>query len=903
MKNDDVELNAAHGYHIISVPQCQIDSSYHFYLPRIGFLSKGEFVKVFCYDYNQSNGTIALCFNFNELMLLDLNKKRKTLVKFDAEIITSFNFMTEENNFTLNGILFKGFEENGYAKSFSAIYNKPTHQLQMLESPDNAWLDETVGFLNEGKAFYSMNSAECKAWNLSSLSPLQHSDNIYYYGGKGKFIKSPGDYFLHFVNHNNVRSFKLGEEEKKKIDVSFLIDGKRFYSLLNIDIQRGKVYTVINPKYFELKDPNAKESSVLVWNMEGKVTREIKIKRDGWLEMSDLFQISPEGNRYLVFDEAKGNVEVYNAEKDEKILSRDLYDFAQKDEPIFEGGFQFSPDGNYLAIFFNKVYGLYPHKQIDTSGFKKIEIYKLEEKKLINRISAGSEVSSVAFSHDNKSLAVAYGHEKGNEIDLLDWETGKIVKKYRGHTNAPLKMEFNKKEPLLMSYSELDGIKMWNLRTDEEIFQLTLTRGDKLNLGDLFFTPDGYYLAEKEALKSIKFRYGYRALPAEQFDIRFNRPDKVLERLPGSDQAMIKKYHKAYEKRCEKFGIENDTYSSMDLPEVNVFSPELYESGKNSITLNISAISSDSKLTSLHILINNVPLHGMRGIHLKDRMKIDTAIVVILSPKENAIEVFVRSVNGKESLKSDLLFNYKGTFPKPVLYFVGIGISKYENLRGINYADKDINDFITALTSKKGKIYENIIEYVYLNEDAVKDSIMTIKQKLLHTNTNDYVVFYYSGHGSLTGDKQYCLTTYDFDVNDTLSVKLTPELIGEMLDSIPARNKACIINACNSGENDSDFETLEEMRRMFYDLRGSPGMALLASSARYQAALSGKGLNWPYGENTLLGHVLLKILGNNKNLTITDFFTKVQTEVIVLTDGDQKPELRLENPKNNFRIW
>lgn len=67
--------------------------------------------------------------------------------------------------------------------------------------------------------------------------------------------------------------------------------------------------------------------------------------------------------------------------------------------------------------------------------------------------------------------------------------------------------------------------------------------------------PDGEYFAwSGDVPDHVNFVHSARAYSFEEFDLLFNRPDKVLDRLGYADQPLIDLYHSAYRKRLSFHG-------------------------------------------------------------------------------------------------------------------------------------------------------------------------------------------------------------------------------------------------------------------------------------------------------------------------------------------------------------
>ena len=64
---------------------------------------------------------------------------------------------------------------------------------------------------------------------------------------------------------------------------------------------------------------------------------------------------------------------------------------------------------------------------------------------------------------------------------------------------------------------------------------------------------------------------GERVYPFEQFDLRFNRPDVVLERLGRTPPAVLQGYRAAYDRRLRKLGFtEQMLGEEFHLPEARL---------------------------------------------------------------------------------------------------------------------------------------------------------------------------------------------------------------------------------------------------------------------------------------------------------------------------------------------
>ena len=66
------------------------------------------------------------------------------------------------------------------------------------------------------------------------------------------------------------------------------------------------------------------------------------------------------------------------------------------------------------------------------------------------------------------------------------------------------------------------------------------------------------------------------------------------------------------------------------------------------------------------------------------------------------------------------------------------------------------------------------------------------------------MIISYSGHGLLSKDYDYFLSTYSINFKNPAENGLPYDELENLLDSIPARKKLMLIDACHSGEVDKE---------------------------------------------------------------------------------------------------
>jgi uncharacterized caspase-like protein len=312
-----------------------------------------------------------------------------------------------------------------------------------------------------------------------------------------------------------------------------------------------------------------------------------------------------------------------------------------------------------------------------------------------------------------------------------------------------------------------------------------------------------------------------------------------------------------------------------------------------------------------------------------------------LSRGNNKIQVSAHNNNATESFKETFYVDYQdNTIQKPDLYFAAIGISDYVNpMNNLNYADKDARDLI-QMFEERSDIYNRIRIIPLLNYQATKANILALKDSLMQSKPDDHVFLFFAGHGIIGDDGQYYLCNTDIK-NDNIFSSATPYTDFEaIIDSIPARNKLILIDACHSGEADNeeikiaDFvpehgnkkslkinyfgrnvfqssssfnsqTSFDLMKSLFSDLRRNTGATIIASAGAGEYAYEGGDI-----DNGVFTYFLMEALKNkqadyNKDqmITVSELIDYISLKVQKHTSGKQNPGKRSENLTIDFQIW
>ena len=311
----------------------------------------------------------------------------------------------------------------------------------------------------------------------------------------------------------------------------------------------------------------------------------------------------------------------------------------------------------------------------------------------------------------------------------------------------------------------------------------------------------------------------------------------------------------------------------------------------------------------------------MKGIQIEAN-KTELSFSASLENGNNEILVYIQTQDGINSFP--ISKEVKTTYASQRrLFFVGIGVSEYiDSTKNLTFAHSDVmklgEEFLSA--------YDNQCQQLLLtNSDATRKNILNVKTFLEKTNVNDIVVLAFAGHGTIGNNREFyfCPTDVNFKSPENSGVSYAE--IEELLDSIPARKKLLLLDACHSGEIDSSYtpvfvsdrvkkkgidvieieETTGEkqinflIESLFSNLNSGTGAFVISASA---------GSEYAFETEQTGGVFTYSFLESFKthfySYTPDPFITTLQQEtyqkVIELTKGAQRPTTRAENTRN---VW
>ncbi|MEW6684439.1 MAG: caspase family protein [Nitrospirota bacterium] len=343
-------------------------------------------------------------------------------------------------------------------------------------------------------------------------------------------------------------------------------------------------------------------------------------------------------------------------------------------------------------------------------------------------------------------------------------------------------------------------------------------------------------------------------------------------------------------------------------PVVTIIAPTDQEEVSGPVVRLMAEALDDEGVKGVMIELNGAPLPDPEGrtrdLRIVERRTQGSVLVdrsIRLTPGMNQITVTATDTNG---LSRSATVEVRYVAEQGAVWAVVIGISRYQNVTGLRYADADASAFYDYLVEQNQVPRTQVT--LLLNEDAtlqrLKDVLgVELKQK---ARKQDMVIIFYAGHGapepdqsSLDGDglEKYLLP-HDADPRRLYSTALPMAEIAKILSRFSAERVVVLQDTCFSGATGIGSRTIQTQafRASISDtylnrLAQAKGRVILAASEANEVSIERDDLRHGVFTYYLLEALHRGDVDGDGLITTNELFRYISEKVPEATGQNQHP--------------
>jgi WD40 repeat protein len=459
-----------------------------------------------------------------------------------------------------------------------------------------------------------------------------------------------------------------------------------------------------------------------------------------------------------------------------------------------------------------------------------------------------------------------------------------------------------------------DGTVRWHRLEDGEELLALFVHPDSRRW--IAWTPQGYYdaAAGADGLIGWQVNRGRDAaadfFPVWQFRQRFYRPDVVNRVLDTLDVAEALRQADDAAGRPPKPAAEAMTRSLLP-PAIELLAPhDGAPFDRPGLTLTYLLRHAAGEVpTEMSALVDGRP-ERVTPRTVQRSEEAEVCQVTLQMPPHDANLSLAARAGDLEGRSATIQLRWRGEAPepKPTLYLLAVGVSKYERYQPLSYADRDATDFAAAMRGQGGLMYEKVEMRTLPNEEATRAEIIDGLDWLMRAPTHrDIAMVFLSGHGLSDERRRYYFLPYDFDLARRLATGVKQADLTEALREIPAKKVLFFIDSCHAGgAGDTHFKSTDQadIDGLVNELKSAEvGVIVFASCTGTQ--VSQERPDW---ENGAFTEALLEGLAGKadyhakKAITVKGLDLYLANRVKELTGGAQTPTTTMPDATPDFPI-
>ncbi len=554
----------------------------------------------------------------------------------------------------------------------------------------------------------------------------------------------------------------------------------------------------------------------------------------------------------------------------------------------------FSPDGLYLAS---------GSRGTETA----IHIWDVKDRKILKRLTYSTQyadtIMDLAFSPDSTRLA-SVGLDRNIRIWSLTETSLTPDHVIFDPLTTPLKISFSPNLSVIACGTAEGLVILYDLSTGNPVRIMPGHHGAVLSL---IFSPDGKSLLSAGVDGTVRRweipsgkSLDTRVLDSEVRSIQVS-PDGQYVAVAGRQGAVVFPLE-------QKGGIPPVIAILTPVNRQTVYEPNIRLTGR---------VVDDREVSDLKILVNGVLVNSgllteardlrVEGEQTKRQIILDQEISLKVGQNEIAVTAYDR-----EGLSRTETIQVAYSPPQGDVLAVVVGISNYQHVEKLRYADKDALAFYQYLVNDNQIPKDQVT--LLLNEEAtlqnLKDALgVDLKKK---ARRQDTVIIYYAGHGAPEANRgspdgdgvEKYLLPYDADAHRLYSTALPMLELSRIFSRLSAERVVLIMDTCYSGSTEVGARTVRmdllrpSISDSFLDrVAQGEGRVIITASEPNEVSMEREDLGHGIFTYYLLESLSKGDIDGDGSITANEVFRYVSKWVPVASGQNQHPVKKGEERK------
>lgn len=432
----------------------------------------------------------------------------------------------------------------------------------------------------------------------------------------------------------------------------------------------------------------------------------------------------------------------------------------------------------------------------------------------VERTVSYDQIRCFSFVPNQGGLVV--GSDFG--LALHDPATGRELREFTGHTGHIWAVAVSGDGRLLMSGSDDQTFRLWNLATGELLVSVFVGRAADGGVGEwVAWTPAGYYKSSPGGDRLFGWHLNRgpdRAadfVAAWQMRRLFDRPE-IVELIPAtlSVAAAVEQHQRDPLRRREATVDVQEDLERMRPPRVTIYEPASFATVKTEqapLRVRVWPMGRQP-LTEVRVLVNGRPPAELPGVDLAglagstNELAFETRVP--LEPGRNVIEVIAATASatgepGRVDVIRETLVP-EAQRAKPNCYVLSLGVSEFQDPSlKLKFAVDDAREVARAFQRQQGRMFGRVETRVMTNRQVtpteIKDGLLWLERSATQP---DLAVVFISTHGWPEGRRKFYLAPHGFDPAKPSVTGFSKSELQEQLESLPCK-VVVILDACYSG--------------------------------------------------------------------------------------------------------